>query len=72
MGKPGLSGQIDVIRTKLAAAFASIGERASREHFGTLSRACQLPLYWKTPLYLAACADKGSCSLEQFVTFWTA
>lgn len=70
MGKPGPPGALDVIRTKVTGAFATIGERASREHFGTLTQACQLPLYWKTPLYLAACADKGSCTLEQFMTFW--
>ncbi|KAJ8973449.1 hypothetical protein NQ317_016792 [Molorchus minor] len=69
-GKPGPPGQLDVIRAKAAAAFAKIGDRASREHFGAIIQECQLPLYWKTPLYLAACADKGSCTLEQFMNFW--
>ncbi|XP_050310017.1 uncharacterized protein LOC126745983 isoform X2 [Anthonomus grandis grandis] len=69
-GKPGPPGQLDTIRTNVKAAFAGIGERASREHFGTIAQACQLPLYWKTPLYLAACADKGACTFEQFMTFW--
>lgn len=69
-GKPSPPGHLDVIRTKVAAAFAGIGERASREHFASLTAACQLPLYWKTPLYLAACADKGSCTMEQFMSFW--
>ncbi|CAH1117978.1 unnamed protein product [Phaedon cochleariae] len=69
-GKPVPPGQSDVIKTKVAAAFSKIGERASREHFGALTQACQLPLYWKTPLYLAACADKGSCTQDQFMTFW--
>ncbi|XP_056635354.1 serine/threonine-protein phosphatase 2A regulatory subunit B'' subunit beta isoform X1 [Diorhabda sublineata] len=69
-GKPAAPGQLDIIRTKVAGAFAKIGERASREHFAALTQAAQLPLYWKTPLYLAACADKGSCNMEQFMTFW--
>ncbi|XP_050511838.1 serine/threonine-protein phosphatase 2A regulatory subunit B'' subunit alpha-like isoform X2 [Diabrotica virgifera virgifera] len=69
-GKPVPPGHLDIIKTKVTAAFAKIGERASREHFGALTQATQLPLYWKTPLYLAACADKGSCTLEQFMTFF--
>lgn len=71
MGKPGPPGQLDNIHAKVTSAFATIGERASREHFGALTQACQLPLYWKTPLYLAACADKGSCTVDQFINFWT-
>ncbi|XP_018562139.1 serine/threonine-protein phosphatase 2A regulatory subunit B'' subunit beta isoform X3 [Anoplophora glabripennis] len=69
-GKPGPPSQMDVIRAKIGSAFSKIGERASREHFGAITQACQLPLYWKTPLYLAACADKGSCTMEQFMNFW--
>ncbi|XP_066255535.1 uncharacterized protein [Euwallacea similis] len=69
-GKPGPPGQIETIRAKIKTAFAQIGERASREHFRAITEACQLPLYWKTALYLAACADKGTCTLEQFMTFW--
>lgn len=69
-GKPGPPSQLETIKTRVAAAFVKIGERASREHFGALTIACQTPLYWKTPLYLAACADKGSCTVEQFLTFW--
>lgn len=70
-GKPGPPGHLETIRTRVVSTFATIGERAMREHFGSLAVACQLPLYWKTPLYLAACADKGSCTLEQFMGFWT-
>lgn len=70
VGKPGPPGQLEVLRAKVKAAFIGIGDRASREHFGTITQACQLPLYWKTPLYLAACADKGSCTFDQFMTFW--
>nr|CAH7713626.1 unnamed protein product [Callosobruchus chinensis] len=70
VGKPGPPGQQDIIKTKVTAVFTKIGERASREHFAAITQACQLPLYWKTPLYLAACADKGSCTLEQFLNFW--
>ncbi|XP_060516785.1 serine/threonine-protein phosphatase 2A regulatory subunit B'' subunit alpha isoform X2 [Cylas formicarius] len=69
-GKPGPPGHLEVVRAKVKAAFAGVGERASREHFAAVTQACQLPLYWKTPLYLAACADKGSCTFDQFITFW--
>ncbi|EFA03124.1 serine/threonine-protein phosphatase 2A regulatory subunit B'' subunit beta isoform X1 [Tribolium castaneum] len=70
-GKPGPPGHLDTIKSKLTSTFSSIGGRASREDFSTIATTCQLPLYWKTPLYLAACADKGSCTQEQFMTFWT-
>lgn len=69
-GKPCSPGHLEAIKAKVTAAFTKIGERASREHFGSLTQATQLPLYWKTPLYLAACADKGSCTMEQFMIFW--
>lgn len=71
MGKPGPAGQLETVRARVTAAWAAFGERVAREHFATIATACQLPLYWKTPLYLAACADKGSCTLEQFMNFWT-
>ncbi|XP_074041580.1 serine/threonine-protein phosphatase 2A regulatory subunit B'' subunit alpha isoform X2 [Leptinotarsa decemlineata] len=70
VGKPGQPGQLEVISAQVATVFAKIGDRTSRENFGVITQACQLPLYWKTPLYLAACADKGSCSLDQFMAFW--
>ncbi|CAH0558005.1 unnamed protein product [Brassicogethes aeneus] len=69
-GKPGAPNQLEQVRVRVAAEFAKIGERASREHFGSIATACQIPLYWKTPLYLAACADKSSCSMDQYMTFW--
>ncbi|XP_017768694.1 PREDICTED: serine/threonine-protein phosphatase 2A regulatory subunit B'' subunit beta-like isoform X2 [Nicrophorus vespilloides] len=71
MGKPTTPGTLETIRQRITNAFATIGDRALREHFAALTTACQLPLYWKTPLYLAACADKDSCTLEQFNSFWT-
>lgn len=70
-GKPSPPGHLDTIKAKITSTFASIGGRASRDDFSTITTVCQLPLYWKTPLYLAACADKGSCTQEQFMTFWT-
>jgi serine/threonine-protein phosphatase 2A regulatory subunit B'' len=70
-GKPGLPGQLDAVKSKLTTVFVSIGDRATRENFSVITTACQLPLYWKTPLYLAACADKGNCTQEQFMTFWS-
>ncbi|KAI4466044.1 phosphatase 2a regulatory subunit-related [Holotrichia oblita] len=75
MGKPGPPNQVEAVRVKVTAAFAAFGgggeQRAGRENFAAITTACQLPLYWKTPLHLAACADKGSCTLEQFMSFWT-
>ncbi|XP_044750208.1 serine/threonine-protein phosphatase 2A regulatory subunit B'' subunit beta isoform X2 [Coccinella septempunctata] len=70
-GKPQPTGHLETVRSQVNAVFASIGERASREHFDKIATACQVPLYWKTPLYLAACADKGSCTFEQLWTFWS-
>ncbi|CAG9767683.1 unnamed protein product [Ceutorhynchus assimilis] len=71
-GKPVSPAQMEAIKATVKAAFIGIGDRASREHFGAIVQACQLPLYWKTPVFLAACADKGACSLDQFMTFWQA
>ncbi|XP_045472547.1 serine/threonine-protein phosphatase 2A regulatory subunit B'' subunit beta isoform X2 [Harmonia axyridis] len=70
-GKPVPTGHLETVNASVHAVFASVGERASREHFDKIATACQVPLYWKTPLYLAACADKGSCTFEQFWTFWS-
>ncbi|GJQ85748.1 hypothetical protein Trydic_g12153 [Trypoxylus dichotomus] len=72
MGKPGPPNQIEAVKVKVTAAFAAFGsDRAVRENFAAITTACQLPLYWKTPLHLVACADKGSCTLEQFMSFWS-
>lgn len=69
-GKPSPPGHLEQIRTKLLAIFGKIGERATREDFASITTACGLPLYWKIPLFFAACGDKDSCTFEQFMSFW--
>lgn len=71
VGKPGSLESLESTTKKVKSIFIKIGERASREHFGQITTTCSLPLYWKTPLFLAACADTGSCTFEQFMNFWS-
>lgn len=70
-GRPAAPGQLDAARQRVATAFQLIGERASRDDFAALARACHVPLYWKTPLYFAVCGERGTCTLVEFMAFWT-
>ncbi|XP_011303510.1 uncharacterized protein [Fopius arisanus] len=71
-GKPTPLSQIEATITKITKAFESLpGHRATRGQFHVISKACDLPIYWKVPLFLAAGGDKSS-SVEMmgFINFW--
>lgn len=70
-GKPGTLDSFETVCKKIRNLFVKLGERAVREHFGQITSVCNLPLYWKIPLFLAACADTGGCTVEQFINFWS-
>ncbi|XP_071626318.1 uncharacterized protein [Temnothorax longispinosus] len=71
-GKPLPLSQIETIISKITAAFQSLPNcRASRAQFHTITKACDLPLYWKIPLFLAAGGEqKGFVEMNVFLEFW--
>ncbi|XP_078039720.1 uncharacterized protein LOC144471498 isoform X1 [Augochlora pura] len=71
-GKPLPLSQVEAAIAKITAAFQSLpGHRASRAQFHTITKACDLPLYWKVPLFLAAGGDQtGYVEMNAFLDFW--
>lgn len=71
-GKPPPLSQIETIVSKITAAFQSLSNyRASRAQFHIITKACDLPLYWKIPLFLAAGGEqKGFVEMNVFLEFW--
>lgn len=69
-GKPIAATQLDGIKVKVHAAFTQHGDRISREQFLPVVQACELPMYWKIPLFLAAGGDCGFVTKEKFMAFW--
>ncbi|XP_076281907.1 uncharacterized protein LOC143209727 isoform X1 [Lasioglossum baleicum] len=71
-GKPLPLSQVEATVAKITAAFQSLpGHRASRAQFHTITKACDLPLYWKVPLFLAAGGDQtGYVEMNAFLDFW--
>ncbi|XP_070165770.1 uncharacterized protein [Polyergus mexicanus] len=71
-GKPVPLTQLETILSKIIAAFQSLPNCcASRAQFYTITKACDLPLYWKVPLFLAAGGDqKGTVEMNAFLDFW--
>ncbi|KAK0087255.1 hypothetical protein PV325_001411 [Microctonus aethiopoides] len=71
-GKPTPPVQLEATIAKITKAFESLpGYRASRSQFHIIVKACDLPLYWKIPLFLAADGDKTVCvEMKAFIDFW--
>ncbi|XP_014478331.1 PREDICTED: uncharacterized protein LOC106746326 isoform X2 [Dinoponera quadriceps] len=71
-GKPVPLPQLEGTISKITAAFQSLPNcRAFRAQFHTITKACDLPLYWKIPLFLAADGDpKGYVEMNAFLEFW--
>ncbi|XP_015439578.1 PREDICTED: uncharacterized protein LOC107194465 [Dufourea novaeangliae] len=71
-GKPLPLSQIEATISKITAAFQALpGHSASRAQFHTITKACDLPLYWKVPLFLAAGGDQtGYIEMNAFLDFW--
>ncbi|XP_031835877.1 uncharacterized protein LOC116428396 isoform X2 [Nomia melanderi] len=71
-GKPLSLSQVEATVAKITAAFQSLpGHRASRAQFHAITKACDLPLYWKVPLFLAAGGDQtGYVEMNAFLDFW--
>ncbi|XP_071440602.1 mucin-19 isoform X2 [Hetaerina americana] len=71
-GRPLSPQQLEAALQRVAAAFQGLpGRRASRNNFGAIAQACDCPLYWKVPIFLAAGGEKtGTVSAESFIEFW--
>lgn len=71
-GKPLPLSQIETIISKITAAFQNLPNyRATRAQFHIITKACDLPLYWKIPLFLAAGGEqKGFVEMNVFLEFW--
>ncbi|XP_012348899.1 uncharacterized protein LOC100864098 isoform X2 [Apis florea] len=71
-GKPLPLSQVEATIARITAAFQALpGHRASRAQFHAITKACDLPLYWKVPLFLAAGGDQtGYVEMNAFLDFW--
>ncbi|KOX77839.1 Serine/threonine-protein phosphatase 2A regulatory subunit B'' subunit alpha [Melipona quadrifasciata] len=71
-GKPLPLSQVEATVARITAAFQTLpGHRASRAQFHTITKACDLSLYWKVPLFLAAGGDQtGYVEMNAFLEFW--
>ncbi|XP_012274843.1 uncharacterized protein LOC105696722 [Orussus abietinus] len=71
-GKPAPLSQVEATIAKITAAFQSLpGHRASRTQFHAIAKACDLPLYWKVPLFLSAGGEQdGFLEMSSFLDFW--
>lgn len=62
-GKPYSQAQIEAIIRKAMGAFDSLpNRRATRAEFGQIIKACDVPLYWKEPIFLAVSKHRKALS----------
>ncbi|XP_071529769.1 uncharacterized protein [Panulirus ornatus] len=72
MGRPTTQATQEQALARVAAVFREQGGQVLRDNMEPLMRACQLPLYWKAPLFIAAGGDKlGYLTQEQFTDYWS-
>ncbi|KAK8749752.1 hypothetical protein OTU49_015522 [Cherax quadricarinatus] len=72
MGRPTSQMTQEQALSRVGAVFREQGGQVTRENMEPLMRACQLPLYWKAPLFIAAGGDKlGYLTQEQFADYWS-
>lgn len=70
-GKPPPARQLQERLDRILAFFQPLADRLlSRAQAGQLAQACQLPVYWKEPLFAFAAHGKPHLSADQFVDFW--
>uniref|UniRef100_A0A8D9BSW8 Serine/threonine-protein phosphatase 2A regulatory subunit B'' subunit beta n=1 Tax=Cacopsylla melanoneura TaxID=428564 RepID=A0A8D9BSW8_9HEMI len=71
-GKPASARDVDRILDQVRGVFASLGVKgqATKLEFGAVTKACDLPLYWKAPLFTACGGDKlGFVELNAFLEY---
>ncbi|CAH2223427.1 serine threonine- phosphatase 2A regulatory subunit B subunit beta isoform X2 [Pelobates cultripes] len=71
-GCPKDNVNIDCIISKIEKTFSLFpNERATLDDMGKVAKACECPLYWKSPLFYAAGGDRsGFVSVHKFVAIW--
>ncbi|XP_075887186.1 serine/threonine-protein phosphatase 2A regulatory subunit B'' subunit beta isoform X1 [Nelusetta ayraudi] len=71
-GRPQANVNIDGLISKIEKTFSQFpNERATIEDMGQVAKACECPLYWKTPLFCLAGGDRtGFVSVHKFVAMW--
>ncbi|XP_015604965.1 uncharacterized protein LOC107272377 isoform X2 [Cephus cinctus] len=71
-GKPSSPAQLEATVARITAAFQALpGQQAARAQFHAITKACDLPLYWKIPLFLAAGGDQnGFVEMNPYLDFW--
>ncbi|KAK7870173.1 hypothetical protein R5R35_012731 [Gryllus longicercus] len=72
-GKPSADQQQgDQLLQRVAAAFRALpNQQAPRDAFHDVVKACDCPLYWKIPLFIAAGGEKlGYVEANSFIEFW--
>lgn len=71
-GRPPSSKEIEAILQRLVLTFSNLENGvATKEQFGIIAKACELPLYWKMPLFLAVGGDKkGYIQKDAFIDYW--
>nr|XP_027232802.1 serine/threonine-protein phosphatase 2A regulatory subunit B'' subunit beta-like isoform X3 [Penaeus vannamei] len=72
MGRPTTQVSQEQSISRVNAVFRENGGQITRDNMEPLIRACQVPLYWKAPLFIAAGGDKlGYLTQEQFSDYWS-
>uniref|UniRef100_T1J4V3 EF-hand domain-containing protein n=1 Tax=Strigamia maritima TaxID=126957 RepID=T1J4V3_STRMM len=71
-GRPVLPKESEIILQRVATAFSNLeGGCAFKDQFGVITKACDLPLYWKNSLFIAVGGEKkGFVTSEMFLEYW--
>ncbi|XP_065337542.1 uncharacterized protein LOC135938002 isoform X3 [Cloeon dipterum] len=73
-GRPPPQHEHEAARHAVIALFKTFpAERATRDNFADIAKACGFPMYWKMPLYLACGGDAtgGVVSLQTYLELWS-
>ncbi|PSN36307.1 Serine/threonine-protein phosphatase 2A regulatory subunit B'' subunit beta [Blattella germanica] len=71
-GKPANEHFGDIVFQKISSAFQQFpNQQVPRDKFDVVTKACQCPIYWKIPLFIAAGGEKlGYVESNSFNEFW--
>ncbi|XP_032879198.1 serine/threonine-protein phosphatase 2A regulatory subunit B'' subunit beta-like isoform X2 [Amblyraja radiata] len=71
-GCPKKTFNVDAVIARIENAFVEFeNEKATLEDMGKIAKACDCPLYWKSPLFCAAGGERtGYVSVHKFIAMW--
>lgn len=70
-GRPQSKKTQESIISQIDQVFLEHGGQITLENMEPLTRACQVPVYWKCPLFLAAGGENEGClNHQQFTSYW--